>query len=302
MNSLKQSLVLFIVMLIGYFSNKKGILNEEINKGLSSFLVNVSLPLLIIGSFNFSCDGQIGKNLIKAVILSFICFIITCIIGRVISKNKGDKGIILNFISMFSNVGFMGFPIIEGIYGKEGVIYASILNMVLTIFCWTYGIYLFTGQKDKKQLKNILKNPPLISTFIGIILLVFSINISDVFSDVIKMVGSTTTPLAMILIGSMMAKITIKNSIKDKDIYIGAFVRLIMIPIILLSLSKFFNLHSMVVGTIIIAEAVPPATMAPILAEIYNKEQDFASIIVFVGTVISIFTIPLLINLITKVV
>ena len=300
MNTLDQSLVLFLVMLVGYYSNKKGILDEKINRGISSFLINVSLPFLIISSFKFKFTKELGNNLILAIILSFICFLITCFIGKIISINKGDKGIVLNFMCMFSNVGFMGFPVIQGIYGKEGVIYASILNMILTLFCWTYGIILYSGKKDKDEFKKIFKNPPLISTVLGIIILITSVHIPEVLLNAIKMVGGTTTPLAMILIGSMMAGISLKESIKDKDIYFASLIRLIVIPIILILLVKIFNIHSVVASSIIIAEAIPPATVTAILAETYDKGRNFAATLIFITTIISIATMPAIIAIMDK--
>jgi Predicted permeases len=153
---------IFLIMLVGFYGNKKKILNEEINRGLSSLLINITLPLLIINSFNIKYSSEIILNLFKSLGYSFLAFLIVILMSNLLySKVKGEKKEILKFATVFSNCGFIGFPIIESIYGKEGLAYASVFNMAFTIFLWSYGVMLFNGKENIKDIKKYLLIPEL---------------------------------------------------------------------------------------------------------------------------------------------
>ena len=153
----KQIIILFLIIVVGFYARKKNILNEELNKGLSAFLINITLPLLVINSFDFKYSEEMINNIFKALIYSFLAFTITIMAGILLfRKIEDDKKQILKFFIVFSICGFMGFPIIQSIFGTEGIVYASIFNMVFTVFLWTYGVMLFSGERTVKDWKSIL--------------------------------------------------------------------------------------------------------------------------------------------------
>ena len=117
-------------------------------------------------------------------------------------KSEGKRRV-LQFFSVFSNCGFIGFPIVNMVFGLEGVIYASIFNLFFTIFLWTYGVILYSDSKEKKDIKRILLNPSMIAVYIGLPILIFNINIPQIILYPTNMVGSMTTPISMIVIGGV---------------------------------------------------------------------------------------------------
>lgn len=292
--------VLFLIMLVGLYSRKKNILNDELNKGLSTFLMNITLPLLIINSFDFQYSQEMLNNILKALIYSFLAFIITIIVGNIMfHKIEDGKKQVLKFAIVFSNCGFMGFPIIEGVFGKEGIVYASIFNMIFTIFLWTYGVMLFSGEKSVKDWKKILRNPGIIAVVIGLIIMILSIDIPIVIKTVTEMVGGMTTPLSMIITGSMMAQVSLKSGIRDINMYYGVTLRLLVIPLILFIITIPFNISSVPLSTVIISEAMPIAATTSIFAQTFNKEKEFSAFSVFMSTLLSIVTIPLILKIIS---
>ena len=152
-------IALFLIMLIGVYGSKRKIITPTINKGLTNILLEISLPCLVVSSFIFDMNDDLKSNIIKCFIYSPISLIITMIVSYIaLYPIKSDKKIIMQFANVFSNCGFVGFPIIYSIFGNEGIIYASIFNMFFTIAVWTYGVMLFNGNIDKKDLKNALIN------------------------------------------------------------------------------------------------------------------------------------------------
>ena len=147
---------LFLIMIIGVYGSKRKIITSDINKGLTNILLEITLPCLVISSFIFDMDENLKNNIIKSFIYSPSVLIITILVSYIVLLPiKSDKKVIMQFANVFSNCGFIGFPIIYSIFGSEGVIYASIFNMFFTIALWTYGIILFNGNIEKKDFKKV---------------------------------------------------------------------------------------------------------------------------------------------------
>ena len=149
-------IALFLIILIGVIGTKRNIITDDINKGLRKLLLQITLPLLIINSFSFTFDDGMGKKIVLAFVYSLICFIIAGTVSYgALLPIKGEKKNILQFANVFSNCGFIGFPIIDSIYGAEGVVYTSIFNMFFSLFIWTYGVTLFSDKLSKNDIKKV---------------------------------------------------------------------------------------------------------------------------------------------------
>ena len=290
---------LFLIMIIGVYGNKRKIITPTINKGLTNILLEITLPCLVVSSFIFDMDDELKNNIIKCFIYSPIVFIITILISYIaLFPIKSDKKIIMQFANVFSNCGFIGFPIIYSIFEGEGVIYASIFNMFFTIALWTYGIILFNGNIDKKDFKKVFLNPSIIAVIIGLIIMIFNISIPEVLYSTLDLVGGVTSPLSMIIIGVILGSSNILNYLKDYTIYYSSILKLIVLPIILIMISKIINDNSIVTKTLIIITAMPAAAMTSILAEKFDKEKEYSAVIIFITTLFSLITFPLLLKFI----
>ncbi len=290
---------LFLIMIIGVYGSKKKIITPMINKGLTNILLEITLPCLVISSFIFDMDNQLKNNIIKCFIYSPIVLITTTFISYIaLFPIKSDKKIIMQFANVFSNCGFIGFPIIYSIFGGEGVIYASIFNMFFTIALWTYGIILFNGNIEKKDLKKVFLNPSIIAVIIGLIILIFNISIPEVVYSTLDLVGGVTSPLSMIIIGVILGNSNILNYLRDYTIYYSSILKLLVLPVVLIIISKIINDNSIVVKTLTIITAMPAAAMTSILAEKFDKEKEYSAVIIFITTLFSLITFPLLLKFI----
>lgn len=292
---LNKIISLFLIILIGIYGSKKNIINEEINKGLRRILLEITLPLLVINSFSFEFSDGMGKN----VLTSFIYSITFMALGAIISyiflfPLKGEKKKILHFANVFSNCGFIGFPIINSLYGAEGVVYTSIFNMVFTIALWTYGVMIFSDKMSKENIKKVLLNPAIIAVYIGIPMMLFKVKLPSFILDTTKIVGDMTTPISMIIVGNILAKVRIKDLFKEISIYYGALIKLIIIPLGLIIIKIFLNDNTTIINTIIVIQAMPAAAMTSIFAADFNKEKEYSAIVVFITTLLSIITIPII--------
>ena len=262
---------LFLIMLVGVYGSRKGIITQELNVGLINVLINILLPFMVISSFTFTFGSSIKSNIGKGFYYSLATYVILILASYILLiPIKGDKKTIIHFSNVFSNTGYIGFPVLNAIYGPEGVVYGSIFNMFFVLFVWTYGLMLFKGHIEKDELrKEIIKtllNPSIIAVIIGIAIITFNIEIPRILYNSINSVGSISGPLSMIILGAIVSKGRIKNSIRDWKLYYGLIVKMAVLPLILILISLFTQ-RDIVTNSVIIIASMPAATMTSIFAE-----------------------------------
>jgi len=295
---------LFIIILVGVYGSKKKIITPEINKGLTDILIKIALPFMIVSSFIFTYDDTIRTNVLKTFYLSLTAYALMAVFSWLaLFPVKNDKKIILHFANVFVNTGYVGFPVLYSIYGAEGVIYGSIFNMFFVVFVWTYGLLLFKGSLNKNEIKkemlSVILNPSILAVFIGIFMMISGIRLPAPIFSSIKSIGNITGPLSMFIIGNILSNVKIKNHFRDWTIYYGITLKLVAIPLTIYLFSLLLNDYSKAVNSVIIMTAMPASAMTSILAESFDKEKEFAAIIVSATTLLSLITVPALIQFTT---
>lgn len=294
---------LFTIIMVGLFAGKKKIITESMNKGLVDILILIALPCMIFSSFLFTYDGNIKSNLAKTFIYSGAAFVIIVIVSHLlVVPVKGEKKTILHFANVFVNTGYIGFPILNAIYGSEGVVYGSIFNIFFVILVWTYGLMLYRGIPQSKNLKGeivkILLNPSILAVCAGILTMIFEIPIPAMISTAVRSIGSITGPLSMLIIGVILSHVKPKTHLKDWTLYYGIVIKLIIIPAIILGIAFLVGDMSKPALTVIIMSAMPASAMTSIFAEQFDKEKEFAAILVSLTTLLSLVSSTVLLKII----
>ena len=248
-------------------------------------------------------DDTIRSNIIKTLLYSIIAYVIVIFISYLILLPiNGDKKTILHFANVFTNTGYVGFPILYSIYGAEGVIYGSIFNMFFVVFLWTYGLVLFKGKFEKEKIKqeiiNILLNPSIIAVMVGLLVMIIDVQLPEALLSSMNSIGNMTGPLSMIIIGVILSNIRVREHLKDWTIYYGISTKLIIIPFLIYLIFLFLADITKPIITVIIMTAMPASTMTSILGESYDKEKEYAAIIVSATTLLSLITVPVLLRII----
>jgi len=299
MDVFKQIIILFTVMLIGFYAGHRRIITPEIRKGLSELLLRITLPLMIISSFNFEFTMDMLLNGGKIFVYSFLIQIVLVLIsGLLYYKYPHEKKAVLRFITAFSNCGFMGYPIIETIFGSEGVFYTSIYNIAFNVLIWTAGVMFFTDSNDKSSIKKILLNPCILAVFVGILIFILRIPVPQIVWNITSLVGGITTPLSMIVIGAMLSEMKLKDIISGFELYYVSFIRLIAAPLLVYAVFKLLKIDGIVTDICFIITAMPGAVNAAIISDKYGGDSALASKCIFTTTVFSAITIPLMLMLI----
>lgn len=295
---LNQIAVLFLIMGVGFIACKIGFIAEETNVGLSKILLNVTLPFLIINAFNFEFSSDKLKTAGIIMVISILVHGGLVIISKFLYR-KQDDGVrkVLRYITIFSNCGFIGYPVAGSIYGGEGMFYAAVYNVGYNLFMWTAGVNIFQSFKDKEIYKKAIINPGIISVAIGMVLFIFSIKLPYPIAQTIKLIGDMTIPLSMIIVGVSLCSTNLKEAFKGSIYYYASFIRLIVIPLGVFFILKLLGFSGMVLGVPLIVSAMPAAANTFTFAQIYGGDVDCASKITVVSTLFAAITLPIVLLL-----
>ena len=296
-NVFTQVFILFILILVGYIATKKNLIDSSLTKKLSKLIMNIFLPCMIINSMQLEYSPTILKKVLLLILISLLIYAISfliAIIFKAISKSKNDIGV-YQFAILFSNVGFMGYPIVEAILGKDAIFYAAIFNIPFNLLIMTLGVFVICKENNNYSFSfKSLINPVIKSIFIGLSLFILNIKLPYIINRPIELLGNITTPLSMIVIGSMLCLSSISECVRNKKLYIVSFIRLILMPILIYFILKGIVYDKLLFSIPIVIVSMPVASNTAILSSEYNANDKLASQLVFMSTLFSILTIPII--------
>lgn len=297
---LDQVLVLFIILVIGFFAGRAGIIDSTGNKKLAAVMLYVASPMLVLKSFFISFDAEKAKNIALMLGLSFFMFFVAILLSRLIyGKFPADVSTVMRFAAIFPNGGYMGLPVMYALYGDDGVFYGSFYVVAFHIMLWTYGYSMFGGNKTKKEIfLQVLSSPSIIAVFVGMIIFVLGIPVPNPVVEAVTAVGNMTMPISMLIIGSVICSARLKEIFSDWRVYLSCFVKLIVMPLIAVAVTRIPVIPRMPAAVLVTALAMPSAANTTVFSEMFGKDSLFASKCVSVSTVLSILTIPIIVSLI----
>lgn len=286
--------VILLLILVGYFTVKKGMFTKESLGSITSFLLYIVTPCLIVSSFLSAESGKLdGWTLLLAAVLPALSIVISIALSYLFFRREPlGRRRVLRFSTVFCNVGFMGIPLVEGIVGSEGVLYGSFFIAVFNIFCWTYGYVMMGG--GKVRLKALLLNPGVIGIVIGLPLYLLDVPVPALFVEPVELISALNTPLAMIVVGGYIAQVKLRAFVSDLAVYKMAVLRLVVAPLLYLALVWLLRPDETLLMSTVIQAATPVAANCVLFAVQYDSDAELASKSVAVSTALSVVTIPLL--------
>lgn len=297
---INQMVILLLLMLLGVILCRVGIMNADFNKRLTKILLNVTTPALILSSVL----TQTGERDISSVALVFAIAIATYILLPLISfvcvklvrLPLKEQGLYM-FMTVYSNVGFMGFPVLSALLGAKAVFYAAIFNIIFNLSIYTLGIVLIHyGQEAKAPLnfKSLFSPGVLLSVF-SVIVYFFNVRLPYAVQTAIDSAGSLTVPLAMMILGATLATMNVRELFDDWKLYPYTLLRQLALPIASFFLLKLFVSDTFILNISTILLMMPVANTSVLYATEYGADKKTAAKAVFFTTIVSVVTIPFLI-------
>lgn len=292
MSVTSQVLILFVVVLIGTFCRKMNYFTPEVVRGVTQILVNITLPCLTISTLQRPFAAEEFHNFLYILLWTLVLLAISVAVGLLLYRRHAHprRAVLMNF-SIFCNSSFMGYPIIMAV-NPDWMIYAISFNIAHTFFTWTIGNALF-GSKETKSLASLIINPNIISAAIGFSLFCAGVTLPALVTNVLDLVGGLTTPLAMLLIGTRLYGIRLRD-FKDMDYHVSTFMRLVGFPLLIYGLLTLMRVPLAVRNTIFLLTAMPNSTMVANQAELYGGDHVFAARAIAYSTLLSMLTVPVM--------
>ena len=300
---------LFFLLIAGYVMNKLGFLDSKTNKGMTSLVVNLTNPALILGSL--SSTGAVTQGDVLTLLLFSVgmyIFLPTAafLLTRLVLVRADRRGV-AELLLIFGNTAFMAIPILQALYGDVAVFYLSIMNMPFNFLVYSYGVWLLgrdrraqladapqseSGSSPRFSLKS-LASPGIVCSVVALVLYFTHIQFPAILGDTFSFVGGITPPLSMLIIGSILAEYPLANIFSDLRIKLLLTAKLLFFPVAAFILAKLFFTDSVIVGIVTLIFSMPCASLCTMLSKEYDVNTDVASSGVVFTTVLSLVTIPL---------
>lgn len=288
--------VLFIYVFLGGLGRWTRILERETDKAISNLIFYFTMPALTIASMSLPVHGpQLYEGLFvlaAAILLVGLSYFLIVFISDLF-RVEGPIGDAFRFGSIFGNVTYLGFPICYLLFGKIGVFYAALYSLGHNLLFWTMGIWMIGRRQDSRLKWREILNVNVVSIIAGSLLAVSHLHIPQIVFEPLNGLGEATVPLALMLIGSMMAEGGLKALVVNKLVCLSAAVKLIILPLLTLLLLRLLPFVSPVAKTVILVEmAMPAAALAPTVARRYDGAYNFLSQVVVFTTLLSLLITP----------
>lgn len=303
MSALISKMTIFVVlMVIGYACAKTNFAGKEFTKDASKMVINVFMTATIINPVISGTIRLSGRELLMVMLVLTlaigICWIVAAI-GCRLMKLGADREPLFELLTAVVNNMFIALPVVETLFGSQAVFYCSLSCIPFNVILYTYGVYRLKGAggQGSMRIKEIF-SVPLIATLIALILFLLHPPIPAVAKELVSTVAAATMPMSMIVIGSSLGSVSLLDAFKNWKLYIMSLLRLIVCPLLVwLAAGLITSDPELLISAVIIA-ASPSAVIVSVLTIQYDRDAVFTSEGILLSTVLSMFTIPLIVYMI----
>lgn len=298
---LQQIAQLFIIIFLGWAIVKAGILKSEDSKTLSMVLLYIITPCVILNAFQIERTVDTVRMMELSLLSAVILSVLSIVLGGLLAK-PFRLDIVETASVMYPNCTNMVIPLVIGAFGEDWVIYVTCYSMVQTILIWTHARILISG-KRKISLRDLVCNVNILAIMLGLFLFVFQLRLPGVIQSAFSMAGDTIGPVAMLIIGMLMAGIDMQRLRSYRQIWKPVLLRLIVLPVILVCVAKYSGLAALAPHgeTLIIISLLsviaPSANIVTQFSQMFGRDALYASLINTVTMLLCIITMPLMISL-----
>lgn len=292
-------LSLFAAMAVGFLAAKSKLINADFNKQLSNFVLKVLQPIMILASVLNSEHLMSNAEVFETLAVALAYFLVLIALSRPITmllRVKPDDVPTYRFLLIFSNIGFLGYPVINAIYGPDASFYVTIFVLVFQITIFSYGLHVMSGAKERFRLHpSIFKHPVVLTCIVTILIYLLDIRVPPMLASAVSYLGNLASPLIMLVAGCSLASCAPRQVFGNARVYLLAAIKLLVMPLL-----SYVILHpllgdSILFTILIVFLAAPAASAAAAFAILYDGDEALASSGVFVTTLACILTIPFII-------
>lgn len=293
-----QMLMIFGIVLVGLASAKRNLWAGELDRKLSVFILNVSMPALILASvmgkdLEFEASEVLTLSLV-AVVNYVILIGMACLIPKIWHVNLSRQGL-ARFMLAFGNVSFIGYPVCDAVFGPKAVFCASVLNIPFNLLIFTIGVSFVNGGKARSAFSpKLVFSPCVVASLIAVVIALMGISVPAPVGQWFHLLGDLTTPCALLIIGSSLSHIPVRDMLGNRFAYAISLLRLIVLPLVVGVVLRLMGVDRFVANVAVVLSAMPIATNGIMLCLQYGKDERVMTQGLFLSTLFSVVTIPLI--------
>lgn len=289
---------LFLLILTGVYMWKKQFLDDIATNRISVVLLRVCNPILLLASA-FNAKSVTHDSMLKVLVIATVVFFVFGVLGIVFApafdKDKGQQAM-FKLMMMFSNLGFMGIPVVSAVLGTDYLVYVSEFMLVYNLIFYTYGMAVMEGGFSRESLKKIL-NIGTVTAAASFFIVWFGWTVPDFLLSTLNHLGNCNTPLALMLVGAAVAKSDLKSLFSSPKMYVFCVSKLIVLPLIAAFALKALGMDYGVVATSMIMVGMPVGNMPLILGTERGIDCSTCSAGIVMTTLLCVMTVPLLMTI-----
>ena len=294
----RQIITLYLLMAVGFVLGKVKLIDDRGSLTMSNLVMYVVSPCMLLVAFQRPLEHELLHEFAISLGIALLLHAAFIVLSRLILREKDAhrRGLML-FSSVFSNCGFMGYPLMAALLGSIGVFYGSAYVIVFTILSWTWGVYVITGDRSQLRLKPLLLNPGVISVVLAMALYLGQVTVPEPLMVPINYLADLNTPLPMLVVGYQLSHANFKAALQGISSWVTLVLRLLVLPLTSLGICLALNVSHDLTLVLLIAASAPPAALLSMFAARFGKDTALTSSLVSVQTAISALTMPVLVGL-----
>lgn len=288
--------VLFIglLMAVGFLCGKLGLIDRELNRKASELLLLVVSPCLIFASYQVEYDAALLGNLLLAFGLSVGSFAVQLLCAHLLLPRRRPDAAVEQLSVVYPNCMFLGIPLIEALYGAEGVLYLTAYITCFNVLIWTHGVIVMDGRFDRRQLLKKLCSPALIAIAAGLVLFLLRVRLPGWLLEPVRSISGMNTPLAMLIAGATISQTPLRSCVRERRLYRVLAIRMLAVPVLLLAAFWALPVPVMPRMAVFLAAACPTASYCTMFALRYGHDSGYAARIFALTTLSAAVCLPLM--------
>ena len=291
--------VIVILVAIGILLYKREVVDDKVSQRISVIVMDICNPALILASILSGKVEASHKDLLVAMGLGaafyFFLVILGALLPYILRVEKANRRF-YNLMTVYTNVGFIGIPVARAILPDKAILYVIVCNVMYSLLFYTHGITILSDGREKMNLKKVL-SPGTIMAVLSLVVCWFDYVPPVIIANSITHIGNATVFLSMILLGVSIARSDVTQGFKDIRLWGYIVIRMVLVPVALFFILRAIGCNEVTVLGFSLMAMMPIGNLPLIQSEKMGEDTELLSKSITVSTIVSIFTITLLMML-----
>ena len=301
---LEKMLIFLVLMVIGWALAKKGMLDKNSTRAISSLTINVFMCATIVGSglgMERSLDlGELGRLLLIVFAMQLLGYVVAAVVARV-TPGEPERTPVFELLMSMGNTMFIALPIVQTLYSAAASFYVALSCLPFNVLLYTYGVFRLKNGHGAADIRvKDMLSMPLCATVLSLLILLLHIPVPGAVRSLISAMSGATMPLSMMVIGASLGSVSLLDAFRNGRLYLASAVRLLLVPLVTWAVLRFFISDPELLMTMVIVAACPSAILITVLSVQYGRDAVLAAEGTLQNTTLSLITIPLLILLLGR--